>query len=140
MKQRTFRDKRIRKNISILRSVLVKAKELTASRSMGTNKFSQLLADLVLDAHRRQGSDEGKAILELLAKLSKLEKEIEGLKIKHQQALAFADSYDCQARAAYKKIAQLEREARDRRLEDLRQASKNPNQAKDPKRGGAPAT
>jgi hypothetical protein len=48
--------KRIRKNIMMLESVIAKAEELIVARNMGANKFSHLLADLVLDAHKRQAS------------------------------------------------------------------------------------
>lgn len=131
---------RIRKNIMMLKSVIAKANELIAARNMGTNKFSQLLADLVQEAHRRQGSDEGKSTLMLLERIGKLEKEIEEWKGKHRQALGFAGEYDHQATEAWKRIKQLEREARDRRLEDLRLADKNSKQAKALKKAWASAT
>jgi hypothetical protein len=140
MKQRIPLDKRVRKNISMLESVIAKAKELTADRNMGNHKFSQLLSDLVLAEHRRQGSDEAKSILMLLERIARLEKEIEEWKGKHRQALAFAGEHDYQADRAWKRVKELENEARDRRLEDLRQEYKKSHQAKDPTKTGTPAT
>jgi hypothetical protein len=124
----------------MLKSVIAKANELIAARNMGNNKFSQLLADLVQEAHRRQGSDEGKSTLMLLERIGRLEKEIEEWKGKHQQALVFAGEYDHQATEAWKRVKELEREVRDRKLEDLRLADKNSKQARDLKKAWASAT
>jgi hypothetical protein len=123
-------DKRIRKNIMLLESVIAKAEELVIARNMGDYKFSQLLADLIQEEHRRRGSDEGKSIWELLTRIGKLEKEIEEWKGKHRSALQFAGEYDYQATEAWRRVKELEREIHEHKLEDLRLADKNSIQAR----------
>lgn len=89
----------------MLDSVYAIAQELVQDRHMGTNKFSQLLSDLVLDAQNRQASGGDKSpeqylteIVSLLAKNRALEAKIaekmEGFKLERKgltEALALCE-------------------------------------------------
>ena len=79
----------------MLDSVFEKAHELMRARHMGQNKFSQLLADLVLEASRCQTSGEDKSreqslseLLELLAENRKLKalikEKMDGFKLERK--------------------------------------------------------
>lgn len=61
MTQERPANERKRRNIMMQESVYRIARGLMRDRHMGGNKFSQLLSDLVLDAHSRQSSGEQKA-------------------------------------------------------------------------------
>src|ERR1035437_7289512 len=125
----TQSDQRIRKNVSLLESVIAKAKELVGDRNLGQHKFSQLLSELILHAHRRRESDEGKTVLQLVAKIDRLEKALEDGKASRQEGWALFESQKEITDRAYKRIKELEDADRDRRLEELRPEKKNSHQA-----------
>jgi hypothetical protein len=89
----------------MLDSVFALAQELMQDRHLGKNKFSQLLADLVLDAHKRQASGGDKSpeqylteIVDLLAQKraleARLKEKIEGFKLERKgltEALALCE-------------------------------------------------
>src|ERR1035441_3199927 len=105
MTQEKAAEKRTRRNIMMLDSVFALAQELMQDRHLGKNKFSQLLADLVLDAHKRQASGGDKSpeqylteIVDLLAQKraleARLKEKIEGFKLERKgltEALALCE-------------------------------------------------
>jgi hypothetical protein len=78
MTQERRPDERVRKNISLLQSVIDIGDGLVLT--LHKSSFSQLLTDLILEAHRRHTSREDTSLAELLEDNRKLKAKIEGLK------------------------------------------------------------
>jgi polyhydroxyalkanoate synthesis regulator phasin len=107
MTQPKSQDERARRNINMLEPVHEIAKGLIRARHMGRNKFSQLLTDLVLEAHRRQASGEDKNLSELLAENRKLREKVQDYKGTQKVAVEMLAEHKDRIDAANRQIEQL---------------------------------
>ena len=88
----------------MLDSVYAIARGLMRDRHMGGNKFSQLLTDLVLDAHKRQAAGEDKNLSELLSENRKLKEGLSKWRGSYRGMTDMAAKYQSAFQAANAKL------------------------------------